>query len=130
MFAVDVKQQNNITLIPDKIYQRTVKQTHSNVPGHDSSPKQPHSVSHPKAPPFDKNHFSSLFIFPRIKSLCKQGTADDLITDFESMSRKKPSFRINERSLVGFLIFNIQSIQRLHKHERNTQLYTLYTIRC
>ena len=42
-------------------------------------PKQTPSVSEPsKVPPLDKNHFSSLFILPRIKSFCEQGTGDDL----------------------------------------------------
>ena len=37
-----------------------------------------------RAQPLDKNLFSSLFILPRIKSLRKQGTGNDLInTQFD-----------------------------------------------
>ena len=75
MFSVDVKQQqNNITLTPDKALPNDSETNiHSNnVPRHDSSPdnKHPQSVIHP----LYKNHFSSLFILPRIKSLHKQRT--------------------------------------------------------
>ena len=78
MFNLDAKQQhNNITLTADKdLPYGSQTNMHSNsVPRHDSFPnnKQPS-----KALPLDKNHFSSLFIHPRIKSLRKQGMGDDL----------------------------------------------------
>ena len=81
MFTMDIEQHNPHLSSDKDLPNDSQTNIHSNnVRRHDSSPnnKHPQSVSHPK-PALHKTHFSSLFLLPRIKSLRKQGTEDDLI---------------------------------------------------
>ena len=73
----------DLTLAPDvDLPSDSQTNIHSNnAPRHASSPnnKHPQSVSHHKPHPSTRTTFLHyLFIFPRIQSLYKQGTGDDL----------------------------------------------------